>query len=127
MPIQFHPKPGTVLICDYETGFIQPEMVKKRRVIVVSSYQSNKHGLCTVVPLSTTAPNPIRPFHYCIPKGTYSFLHTEKDCWVKSDMISRVGFGRLDRLRVGNRFMSPQITEIDLAAVRRAIAYTIDF
>jgi mRNA interferase MazF len=30
MPLKFHPEPGTILICDYTTGFIAPEMVKRR-------------------------------------------------------------------------------------------------
>jgi hypothetical protein len=28
MPLTFHPKPGTIVICDYSTGFRPPEMVK---------------------------------------------------------------------------------------------------
>ena len=36
MPITFHPSPGTVLICDFTTGFQPPEMVKRRHVVVVS-------------------------------------------------------------------------------------------
>ena len=36
MPITFHPHPGTVLICDFFTGFQPPEMVKRRHVVVVS-------------------------------------------------------------------------------------------
>ena len=55
-PITFHPKPGHVLICDFNTGFRPPEMVKKRPVVVISE---SRQQLVTVVPLSTTEPNPI--------------------------------------------------------------------
>lgn len=36
MALRFHPKPGTILMCDFDTGFQVPEMVKKRPVIVLS-------------------------------------------------------------------------------------------
>ena len=34
--LNFQPKPGSVVYCDYK-GFIEPEMVKKRPVIVDSA------------------------------------------------------------------------------------------
>ena len=36
MPIKEHPPAGTILICDFETDFKLPEMVKIRPVVVVS-------------------------------------------------------------------------------------------
>ncbi len=39
--LNFQPKPGSVVYCDYE-GFIEPEMVKKRPVIVISKHRHNK-------------------------------------------------------------------------------------
>ena len=54
MPIRFPPVPGQVLLCDYDTGFRPPEMVKKRLAVVVSPRLPYRDGLCTVVPLSTT-------------------------------------------------------------------------
>lgn len=36
MPIKFPVAPGTVLLCDYSTGFLPPEMVKLKPAIVVS-------------------------------------------------------------------------------------------
>lgn len=125
MPIPFHPKPGMVLICDYDTGFTPPEMVKKRRVIVVSPYQLNKRGLCTIVPISTSEPEPIEAYHYPIKVGKYGFLSRDKECWVKGDMVARVSFDRLDRLRVGAHFTSPSIDAQDLAEVRQAISHSL--
>jgi len=126
MPIAFHPKPGMVLICDFHTGFVPPEMVKKRRVIVVSSYQVNKQGLCTIVPVSTLLPDPIEPHHHRIPCGKYTFFSQQDDSWVKCDMITRVSFKRLDRLRLNNEFLTPYIDAADLAAARRGILFTLD-
>lgn len=125
MTIDFHPKPGQVLICDF-AGYIEPEMCKKRRVIVVSSYQVNKHGLCTIVPVSTLAPEPAESHHHRIARGTYPFFTADSDCWVKCDMIYRVTFARLDRLRVGKEFLTPYISPGDLMAIRRGIRAALD-
>lgn len=48
MAIQFHPDPGTVLICDF-TGFREPEMVKralvsKGQVVFVSDNPDGDHN-----------------------------------------------------------------------------------
>ena len=57
MAINFHPRLGQVLYCDFKTGFRPPEMVKARPVVVLSR---NHHELCTVVPLSGTEPKESR-------------------------------------------------------------------
>lgn len=54
MSLRFPPKLGTIVICDYSTGFCPPEMVKHRLAIVVSPRLPHRDGLCTVVPLSAT-------------------------------------------------------------------------
>lgn len=64
--LQFHPHPGTVLICDFTTGFQKPEMIKKRPVVVLSPRPRRKTQLCTVIPLSTTKPLPIESHHHCL-------------------------------------------------------------
>jgi mRNA interferase MazF len=104
MAIKEHPQKGTVLLCDFTTGFVIPEMVKKRPVIVISPKISNRKGLCTVVALSTTPPDPIMPYHSQIdiypplPAGYQS-----NGLWVKGDMISTVSFQRLDLIRKGRK------------------------
>ena len=59
MALKFHPKPGTILVCDFRQGFRAPEMIKRRPVVVVSPRLRNRTDLCTVVPLSTIEPRPI--------------------------------------------------------------------
>lgn len=86
MSITFHPNPGTVLICDFSTGFQPPEMVKRRHVVVVSPRRRHHSGLCLVVPFSTVAPNPVEAFHHLIPVGAYPFFHPQRDVWAKGDM-----------------------------------------
>jgi uncharacterized protein YifN (PemK superfamily) len=43
--LKFHPEPGTILICDYSTGFKKPEMVKKRPVVTISPRLKRRDGL----------------------------------------------------------------------------------
>lgn len=98
MAIQFHPEQGTILACDF-TGFIPPEMIKRRPVVVVSPRLRKRGGLCAVVPLSTTPPNPVCPYHFklhvtpALPSPYDSAFH-----WVKADMVYTVAFDRLHLL-----------------------------
>ncbi|HEY7644420.1 MAG TPA: type II toxin-antitoxin system PemK/MazF family toxin [Hyphomicrobiales bacterium] len=101
MPIREHPYTGSVLMCDF-TGFREPEMVKKRPVVVLSPKIAARPGLCTVVALRDTAPVPKLAYHCqidihpALPDGFNS-----EGVWVKGDMIYAVGFHRLDFIRIG--------------------------
>ncbi len=97
MPLTFHPGAGAIVICDYSTGFQPPEMVKVRPVVVISP-RRRVGQLVTVVPLSSVAPNPIEPWHYRLPEGTYP--PARGPIWVKADMIATVALARLDRVKV---------------------------
>jgi len=96
MPLVYHPEPGTILICDY-SGFIIPEMVKRRPVIVVSPRLRNRNGLCTVVPLSTQEPKTVMPYHYRLKLETpLPTPYNASAHWVKGDMFATVSFKRLN-------------------------------
>ncbi|MBX9683919.1 MAG: type II toxin-antitoxin system PemK/MazF family toxin [Hyphomicrobium sp.] len=103
MPIKEHPPTGTILMCNFNSGFVEPEMVKRRPVVVLSPKIAARPGLCTVVALSTTEPRPALPYHCQIdilpelPAGFKS-----KGIWVKGDMINAVGLHRLDFIRTGS-------------------------
>jgi mRNA interferase MazF len=113
MPINFHPKRGTVLICDFD-GFKKPEMVKRRHVVVVSPRYRRHSGLCLVVPFSTVQPYEIEPHHYEIVCGRYDFFDTLKPSWAKGDMLTCVSFERLDRLMLYGKHAAPQLRPDDL-------------
>ena len=101
MPIREHPPTGTILICDFETDFKLPEMVKVRPVIVISPKISGRLGLCTVVALSTTDPNPKMSFHAQIETNpTLPKPWNANPVWIKGDMYA-IGFHRLDFIRTG--------------------------
>jgi len=102
MPINEHPLTGSILVCDFASGFKEPEMVKRRCVVVLSPKIAARPGLCTVVALSSTAPRPVLGFHCQIdiePRLPAEFF--SDGVWVKGDMIYSVGFHRLDLIRTG--------------------------
>jgi uncharacterized protein YifN (PemK superfamily) len=102
MPIQEHPPLGTVVLCDFSGGFREPEMVKRRPVIVLSPRIRARAPVCTVVALSLTAPDPIMSYHARIDlRPALPLPWVSDDVWVKGDMINTVGFHRLDLFRLG--------------------------
>jgi uncharacterized protein YifN (PemK superfamily) len=121
--ITFWPVPGTVLMCDF-TSNKEPEMVKVRRVVVVSSGEARQ--IMLVVPLSTTPPSRPRPVHVRL-GGHYAFLAA--GVWAKCDLVTHVAPYRLDRIRVGNRYLNgweSQVTNRDLMAVRYGVVHALD-
>jgi uncharacterized protein YifN (PemK superfamily) len=99
MALQFHPRTGQVLFCDFSHGFKEPEMVKcKRPVVVLTGSIKGRDNLVTIVPFSTVPPNPPRDFNLLVDKKRLpkTALFMNNDNWLKGDMIYTVGFHRLD-------------------------------
>lgn len=106
MPITIHPKVGQILLCDFSSGFKEPEMVKSGRpVVVLSPAMQGRPNLVTVVALSTEPPAPVMPYHMELPRGVLPQLgrFQERPSWVKGDMVYAVGFHRLDLIQLGKR------------------------
>lgn len=102
MAIKEHPVLGTLLMCDFTSGFKEPEMTKNRLVVVISPKIAARPKLCTVVALSTSAPDPVMPYHCEIdidPELPPPWL--SRGVWVKGDMVNAVGFHRLNFIRLG--------------------------
>ncbi|EJW12657.1 hypothetical protein A33M_1808 [Rhodovulum sp. PH10] len=117
MAIREHPAQGTILVCDFDSSFKVPEMVKSRCVVVLSPKISGRPGLCTVVCLSTTDPDPVMSYH-CrldidppLPKPWMS-----SGVWVKGDMLYTVGFHRLNLLRLGKDRVGKRLYRWDTLA-----------
>jgi uncharacterized protein YifN (PemK superfamily) len=116
MGLQFHPLAGSILICDFNTGFVAPEMVKRRPVIVISPQIVGRHGLCSVVPMSTQIPNKPMPYH-CELTDINPALPAPWDKgpnWVKGDMVTAVSLKRLDLIRVGKDANGDRVYRYDL-------------
>ncbi|MGH6924324.1 MAG: type II toxin-antitoxin system PemK/MazF family toxin [Propylenella sp.] len=126
--LKFHPEPSTILICDYGNYAVEPEMVKRRPVVVISPRLKHRTALCAVVALSTTPPDSIQDYHCTIainPPLPRPFDSPET--WVKADMISTVGFHRLDLPRTGRdqygkrRYLNVHVSANELRAIYRAV------
>jgi mRNA interferase MazF len=99
MSLSYYPDIGEIVLCDYR-GFMEPEMVKTRPVIVVSPRLRRRGHLIGVVPLSTTAPTPVEAYHCLI--ELHNPLPPPFDnpiMWAKCDMYSVVSMQRLDRFK----------------------------
>jgi len=106
MPITIHPKIGQILLCDFSSGFREPEMVKSGRpVVVISPAIQGRECLVTVVALSTRPPDPIMPYHLLLPRSCLPQIgrFQQRDTWVKGDMVNTVAFHRLDLIRLGKK------------------------
>jgi uncharacterized protein YifN (PemK superfamily) len=102
MAIREHPGLGTVLMCDFGAGFTEPEMVKRRPVVVISPKIAARPYLCTVVALSTKRPEPVMHYHCQIDlRPRLPPPLKSDDVWVKGAMVNTVGFHRLELIRLG--------------------------
>lgn len=92
-------------MCDFSEGFRAPEMVKRRPVLVLSPAFKHRNQLVTVVPLSTTPPEPVCAYHYQLPPKSLPMVSffQRSTTWVKADMIYTVGFHRLSLIQLGTR------------------------
>jgi mRNA interferase MazF len=132
MAINEHPLVGAVVLCDFNSGFRVPEMVKRRPAIVLSPKIFGRPGLCTVVALSTDPPDPVMPYHKQINLDPLLPAPWDSEgVWVKGDMINAVGFHRLDLVRLGKDrsgkrkyLLTPQCSE-NIKIVRKCVLTAI--
>jgi len=126
MALKFHPKPGTILICDY-TGFKAPEMVKSRPCIVVSPRLRRREGLCTVVPLSTTPPHRTEPYHHQVTLDRpLPYPFGAATMWAKCDMLATVSFDRLALIKIRPRqYIKPMLSAADMNRIRTCIMHAL--
>ena len=121
MAIKYHPNVGDILICDF-TGMKPPEMIKRRPVINLSPRLRTSGGLCTVVPLSTTAPNAIQRQHARL-RVDLPAPYSSPEVWLKGEFLYTVSYDRLFLFRSGKDgdgkriYVQPHLTEDELKIV----------
>ena len=115
-------------MCDFTVGFRPPEMVKVRPVVVISPRIAARPGLCTVVALSTTAPDPVMQYHCQVDIRPRLPDWMQSDgVWVKGDMIQAVAFHRLDFIRVGKaqdgrrQYYYSTLNDANIKRIRKAV------
>jgi mRNA interferase MazF len=127
MPIQFHPGVSAVVLCDFSTGFIQPEMVKKRPAVIITPQMGSRPNLCTVVPISTDPPRRQENYHHELTALQLPAPFDKGPNWVKADLVFSASFQRLSLFQTarghdGKRnymriFVQPQ----DFRCIQRAV------
>jgi len=136
MALTFFPDPGTVLMCDFTTGFREPEMVKKRPVAVVShKFQTTRPevSVCTVVPISTVRPTRIERWHHRLAEDSIPVPLREmgKESWAKCDLVVSVAFHRLDKVRSARidgvrTWIQHTVTSEALQSIQRCLLYVLN-
>lgn len=97
-----HPLPGTIVRVDLSEGFREPEMGKRRPCVVLSPPIRGRPTMCTIVPLSTTAPNPVLPHHLLIAVDpVLPRPYDSPTMWLKGDIVLTIAFHRLRLLQSG--------------------------
>jgi uncharacterized protein YifN (PemK superfamily) len=125
MPLSFQPKPRTVLYCDF-AGYVAPEIVKRRPVIVLNAHKRNSK-LVTVVPLSTTQPDPIESYHHQLHQNPVPGQAAAR-VWAKCDLVAVVSTARLALIRAGRdpngkrEYVIPKIGLEQFDTIRRGVA-----
>ncbi len=124
--IQFHPKKGSVLICDFR-GHEVPEIIKKRPVVVITPKLPYRNGLAMVVPLSTTPPE--HDVDYVVKlHGYYGNDMNKPQQYAKCDLVSSVSFKRLDRVKIGYRkYITPTVSDDDLRGILQGVKKAFGF
>jgi len=105
---------------------IPSEMVKMCDVVVISRHSRNSR-LVTVVPLSTSSPAFIEPYHYELPYDPRPGGDSMRSIWVKADMIYTVSTERLELHYLATRHGSRQVVQVklpdsDMAIIMRCVA-----
>lgn len=124
MPLLYQPRPGAVIMCDFR-GYVVPEMVKVRPVVVIARNRKNRQ-LVTVVPLSTTQPTALEDYHHELSANPLPGKAGIR-CWAKCDMIATVALDRLDRYKIARgQFVVPMLPATDFDGIRVGVAKALN-
>jgi mRNA interferase MazF len=127
MVLAYYPNPGEILLCDYGTNVVAPEMRKRRPAVVVTPRLRRRGELVGVVPLSTTEPDILEDFHCRLELAHPLPAPFDRPLmWAKCDMLSVVSRARLDRFKAGRGggkriFIAGKVSVEQLKAIRAAM------
>ncbi|HEX7326333.1 MAG TPA: type II toxin-antitoxin system PemK/MazF family toxin [Rhodanobacteraceae bacterium] len=128
MALLHHPNIGDVLVCNFPYCLVAPEMIKARPVVVVSRQLPGRPWLCTIVPLSTTAPHPVQPYHCEVATPGIPAPFDSATKWAKADMVYTFSLERLARFRCPGRdadnkrrYVTGRVSMDDLAKIKECV------
>jgi uncharacterized protein YifN (PemK superfamily) len=130
MALTYQPRLGAVLRCDFTSmGWMEPEMVKHRDVVVIARNRGNTK-LVTVVPLSTTAPKKVETYHAQLSENPQPDGDPNTAVWAKCDMVYTVSIDRLDlyykRTRRGREGVIRILSHAEQQAIRDGVSAALD-
>lgn len=128
MPISFVPKPGQIVMCDYDMACVPPEMRKIRRAVIVSlrSYNArhgHRAGRAVLVPFSATPPKIPTPADIPFAAGVYRSLTVPT--WAICSAVASLSHNRLDRVAAAKTFLSETLTDDDLERIRTGLRHVM--
>jgi mRNA interferase MazF len=133
MGINYAPYAGQILLCDFR-GSIRPEMEKTRPVVILTPRTISKRThTTTIVPLSTTDPRLIEPYHIRLQLPGTLPEHWSAECWAKCDMVATVSFSRLGFMKLGKTIAGKRLyykellDDQTLSRLRKAVQYAIGY
>lgn len=107
-------------------------MVKKRPAVVISPRLPHRDGLCTVVPLSGSAPERVLLYQRRIELAEeLPHPFPAKVWWAKCDMLATIGFRRLDlfrteRMENGQRkYLHPKVSAEQMSEIRQGVLHAL--
>lgn len=138
MGINFTPRRGAILMCDFgpdpsEPGTypcetpplsVAPEVWKERRVAIISVNGVNHlhgraPGVCIVVPFSSKPPKAPKDWDVFFDLGAYHSF--SKPVWAKCAGLMHVSHRRLDRVASGRSFVSEELKPEDILRVEAGV------
>jgi len=124
------PRIGAVVQCDFDAmGLFEPEMIKKRDVVVVAR---NKHHskLVTVVPLSSTPPLVAEDYHHKLAKNPRPDEDPKLEIWAKCDHIFTLSIDRLNfryrKTKRGREWLYSHVSSNDVQKILAAVAASLN-
>lgn len=125
MSLPYLPRQGEILVCDFDDSAIGAEMVKRRPVVVISRHDAHRSQLCTVIALSTTPPEAVKPWHHPMPHLKVVGWENKDGVWAKCDMLATVSLKRLNkpyvRLRSGRNYITHVLDAADVRAILQCV------
>lgn len=127
MAIPHHPNIGDILVCEFPACLHEPEMIKRRPVVVISRQLPGRPRLCTVVPLSTTPPNPVQRYHAEVATPGVPKPFDSPMKWVKGDLVYTLCIDRMSRFKVINKttgersYVTCRLSMDDLKIVKECV------
>lgn len=136
MSLHSPPDRGFIVIVDFELGgTVGAEMIGSMRpCIVVQNNRLHRGPLVTVVPISTTPPDPPAPWHHELDHLSFrawpvGWNGQGTPRWAKCDCVTTVSLERCDhpysKSRDGRRYTRVRITKTDLEAVERCVLWAL--